>query len=117
MVLEVRRGAAAEDAGWGGSALQLPRIQGADVCGEIVELGEGVDASRLGERVIVEPCLVEAGGAMLDSPWYLGSEVDGGFAEYMVIASQHAFRVECALSDVELASFPSGAPTPRPRTC
>jgi NADPH:quinone reductase-like Zn-dependent oxidoreductase len=38
-------------------------------------------------------------------PWYLGSEVDGGFAEYVVVAARHAWRIDSPLSDVELASF------------
>jgi len=95
-----------DDAGWGGSALQLPRIQGADVCGEIVAVGTGVDSSRIGERVIVEPSMHEAAGKPLESPWYLGSECDGGFADYTKVASRYAHRVDSDLSDIELASFP-----------
>ena len=95
-----------DDAGWGGSALQLPRIQGADVCGEIVAVGEGVDLSRIGERVIVEPSMHEAAGEALNSPWYLGSECDGGFSEYTKVASCYAHCVDSDLSDVELATFP-----------
>lgn len=34
---------AAEDAAWGGTALQFPRVQGADICGHVVAVGEGVD--------------------------------------------------------------------------
>ena len=30
------------DATWSGTALEFPRIQGADVCGRIVDVGEGV---------------------------------------------------------------------------
>lgn len=96
----------AEDASWGGKALDLPRIQGIDVCGDIVAAGAGVDRARIGERVLVEPCLREAGGQPLDPPWYLGSECDGGFAEYLVVAARHAHRIDSPLSDVELASFP-----------
>jgi len=98
--------AEAEDAGWSGSALTFPRIQGADVCGTIVEIGEGVGQSRLGERVLIEPCLTEAEGRTLETPWYFGSECDGGFAEYTRVASRHAVRIESPLSDVGLASFP-----------
>ena len=32
-----------EDPSWGGAPVSFPRIQGADVCGEIVAVGEGVD--------------------------------------------------------------------------
>lgn len=94
------------DAGWSGQALSFPRIQGADVCGQIVAVGDGVDPGRVGERVLIEPCLREANGRTLDPPWYFGSECDGGFAEYTTVASRHGHRIDSTLSDVELASFP-----------
>jgi NADPH:quinone reductase-like Zn-dependent oxidoreductase len=94
------------DAGWSGNAIQFPRIQGADVCGEIVAVGEQIDASLLHERVLVEPCILEVGGKVLDQPWYFGSECDGGFSEYTVVAARHAHKVNSKLSGVELASFP-----------
>lgn len=99
-------GAETADASWSGHALTFPRIQGADVCGTIVAVGESVDPSRLGERVLIEPCLTEARGRKLETPWYFGSECDGGFAEYTRVASRHAHRIESPLSDIELASFP-----------
>ncbi|MDN3682415.1 alcohol dehydrogenase family protein [Vibrio tapetis subsp. quintayensis] len=95
-----------EDASWNGKALELPRIQGADVCGEIVAVGSLVDSNRIGERVLIEPSLSEVNGQTLDSPWYFGSECDGGFAQFTVVSSRHAHTVNSPLSDVELASFP-----------
>ncbi|GEA49655.1 alcohol dehydrogenase [Vibrio inusitatus NBRC 102082] len=95
-----------DDASWSGEALRFPRIQGADVCGVIVATGEGVDESRVGQRVIIEPCLNEANGEQLSSPWYFGSECDGGFAEFTKVASRYAHHLSTPLSDVELASFP-----------
>lgn len=95
-----------EDASWSGTALQFPRIQGADVCGYIVAVGEGVDKNRLNERVLIEPCLVEVNGKKLDTAWYFGSECDGAFAEYTVVASRHAHTIQSNFTDVELASFP-----------
>ncbi len=94
------------DASWSGNAIQFPRIQGADVCGEVVAVGEQVEASFLNERVLVEPCILEAGGKVLDQPWYFGSECDGGFAEYTVVAARHAHKINSKLSNIELASFP-----------
>jgi NADPH:quinone reductase-like Zn-dependent oxidoreductase len=96
----------AADAGWGGNALEMPRIQGIDVCGQIVEAGAKVESQRLGERVLVEPCLRYANSKRLASPWFVGSECDGGFAEYMRVDARHAYRIDSDLSDVELASFP-----------
>lgn len=97
---------ASEDAGWTGEPLGFPRIQGIDVCGHVAAVGSDTDRSRIGERVLIEPCLREAGGKRLDTPWFLGSECDGGFAEYVVVASRHAHRIDSDLDDVALASFP-----------
>ncbi|WP_218352772.1 alcohol dehydrogenase family protein [Alteromonas lipotrueiana] len=94
------------DASWSGGELVFPRIQGADVCGVVVAVGEEVDKSRIGERVLIEPCLVKANGETLSSPWYFGSECDGGFAQYTVVDSFHAYKINSRYSDVELASFP-----------
>jgi NADPH:quinone reductase-like Zn-dependent oxidoreductase len=97
---------AGEDASWSGQPIKFPRIQGADVCGHIVAVGGEVSADRVGERVLIEPCIREANGKKLDPPWYLGSECDGGFAEYTVVASRHAHKIDSELSDIELAAFP-----------
>ncbi|WED25011.1 alcohol dehydrogenase family protein [Vibrio sp. JC009] len=94
------------DASWSGNALEFPRIQGADVCGTIVAVGENVNAERIGQRVIIEPCITESNGQPLDLAWYFGSECDGGFAEYTLVSARHAYAVNSPMSDVELASFP-----------
>lgn len=99
-------GAEADDATWSGKPLTFPRIQGADVCGEIVAVGKGVDASRIGQRVLIEPCIREAAGEDLETLWYFGSECDGGFAQYTCIAARHAHAIDSDLTNVELASFP-----------
>jgi NADPH:quinone reductase-like Zn-dependent oxidoreductase len=97
---------ASEDASWAGKPLPFPLIQGIDACGRIVAVGAGVDPGRAGERVLIEPCLREMHGEVLDKPWFFGSECDGAFAEYTVVASRHAHRVDSELDDVALASFP-----------
>jgi NADPH:quinone reductase-like Zn-dependent oxidoreductase len=45
------------DATWSGAAMAFPRIQGADVCGRIVDVGAGVPRDRVGERVLVRNLL------------------------------------------------------------
>ncbi|MEM7221146.1 MAG: alcohol dehydrogenase family protein [Pseudomonadota bacterium] len=94
------------DASWSGNPLHFPRVQGADVCGEIVHAGTEVGNHRVGERVLIEPCIREANGQILQNPWYFGSECDGGFAEYAVVASRHAHTIESTLTSIDLASFP-----------
>lgn len=101
-----KSGTSCEDAGWSGGALSFPRIQGADVCGYIVAVGKNIRDTRIGERVLVEPCIREVNGEVLARPWYFGSECDGGFAEYTVVPSAHAHKIVSDLSDIELASFP-----------
>lgn len=93
------------DIGWGGNVPVFPRIQGADACGTIVAVGQGVDSDRVGQRVLVEPVFRDV-GAPLESAIYFGSEVDGGFAEFTTVPSRHAHRIDCRLSDEALASFP-----------
>ena len=97
---------ASDDASWAGEPIRFPRIQGIDVCGRIVAVGKDVASERIEERVLVEPCLREAGGQALERPWVLGSECDGGFAEYVSVASRHAYPIRSELDDVALASFP-----------
>jgi NADPH:quinone reductase-like Zn-dependent oxidoreductase len=95
-----------DDASWSGQALDFPLIQGADVCGKIVSVGDSVDKGRIGKRVLIEPCIREANNSILDKPWYFGSECNGGFAEYTVVASRHAYAINSTYEDAELASFP-----------
>lgn len=94
-----------EDGGWSG-ALAFPRIQGADCCGRIVAVGDGVDPSRVGERVMVRPMHPPMNPGSDLQLITFGSEYDGGFADYTVTWSEHALRVASDLTDVELASFP-----------
>jgi NADPH:quinone reductase-like Zn-dependent oxidoreductase len=95
-----------DDASWSGTPLVFPRIQGIDVCGEIVAVGEAIDTARIGERILIEPCILETDGASLAIPWFLGSECDGGFAQFVKVAARHAHTINSDLTDVELASFP-----------
>lgn len=96
-----------DDSTWGGEGLVFPRIQGADVAGTIVGAGRNVDATRLGERVLVDPWLRDP-----DDPGnraragYFGSERDGGYAEYATVPVRNAFAIRSTLSDAELATFP-----------
>ncbi len=95
--------AGAQDDGWSGAAFRFPRIQGADACGQIVALGDGVDPARMGERVLVEPVFR---GSEPFEVVYFGSEVDGAFAQYARVPAVHAHPITSSLSDAELASFP-----------
>lgn len=95
-----------DDPTWGGAPIQFPRIQGADVCGRIVAVGDGVDAGRIGDRVITDNWLRDPGNPdSMDNNCYFGSERDGGFAEYTTIPAGNAIAIQSDLSDAELATF------------
>lgn len=80
----------------------FPRIQGADIAGEIVAVGENVPQTRIGERVLVNLTLYGwAGrGEGLFDAGYIGSEIDGGFAEYTVVPAANALEVSSDCSFV-----------------
>ena len=95
-----------EDPTWGGAPITFPRIQGADVCGEVVAVGEGADASLIGQRVITDNWLRDPSDpANKDKTGYYGSERDGGFAEYTTIPATNVVPVTSDFSDAELATF------------
>ncbi|MCH2411789.1 MAG: alcohol dehydrogenase, partial [Acidimicrobiales bacterium] len=70
-------------------------------------VGDGVEADLVGRRVLNDPCLRDA-----DDPGdreragYVGSECDGGFAQYCVLPVRNVHTVDSPFTDVELASFP-----------
>ena len=94
-----------EDASWTGVPLKFPRIQGADVCGRIIGVGAGVDPSRIGERVLVQTMQPMREASQITCVT-MGSEYDGGFAQYAVARSEYTFAVKCDWSDAELATIP-----------
>lgn len=94
-----------KDGSWLGVSLKFPRIQGADSCGRIVAVGEGVDPSRIGER-----CIIRNVQEMPPSEHGLecfthGSECDGTFCEYTTSRAEEVFPINSKLSDEELAIF------------
>ncbi len=104
--------AAVEEGGWGGSGIAFPRIQGADVCGEVAAVGEGVAPDWVGRRVLIDTWLRDWSDPLdRDSCRYFGSEVDGGFADYALAPIRNVHAVESDLSDVELATFATSSIT------
>ena len=92
------------------STLVFPRIQGADIVGAIVGVGEGVDAHRIGARVLVDFSIYNGrsdGTADMDvgNMDYIGNGRDGGFAEFVTVAADQARAIDSDLSDIELATF------------
>ncbi len=91
--------------GWKGVPLSFPLIQGIDIAGEVVAVGAEVDPSWIGKRVIVDPAAEYDG----DYPSHIvGSEVDGGFAQYHVCRERQLHDVAASpLADAQLACLPT----------
>jgi len=78
----------------------LPMIPGADVSGEIVELGAEVDRARwrVGDRVAIIPNR---------SPGMMGETLRGGACELMAVAPQWLLPVPDRVTHVEAACLPT----------
>ncbi len=105
--------ASVDEAAWGRTGLEFPRIQGADVVGRVVAVDQDVeDTALVGKRVIVDPCLRDPDDPSDRSKaGYLGSEADGGFAEFATVPIENVHAVDSDLSDAELATFPCSSVT------
>lgn len=96
-----------QSAGWSGRALSFPRIQGADICGEIVAVGPGVPENRIGERILADVWIRDGDDPLsIEKAACIGSEINGGFAEYATIPQSCAYPITSQMSATELASFP-----------
>ncbi|WP_165856501.1 zinc-binding dehydrogenase [Marinobacter sp. JSM 1782161] len=91
----------------GEPTLTFPRIQGADIVGQVVAVGEGVDASRMGERGLLDFNIYADDRRDINlTPDYYGHGADGGFAEYVALPSDQFHHVpNPELADAELASM------------
>jgi NADPH:quinone reductase-like Zn-dependent oxidoreductase len=73
--------------GWRGP-VGFPRIQGADVAGRVVPIGADADEDILGRRVVVDPALCDVEGKDANPVGLMGSERDGGCAEYVTAPAE-----------------------------
>ena len=97
--------------GWPGLKLEMPHWCGADMAGEIVEVGTGVSSWQVGQRVVVNPGVnaredeFTRRGEDSVSPGYhiMGEHVRGGAAEYIAVP---AANLEAVPDNVD---FPEAA--------
>ncbi|MBD3640439.1 MAG: zinc-binding dehydrogenase [Marinobacter sp.] len=91
----------------GKPTLTFPRIQGADIAGRVVAVGEGVEQSRIGERGLLDFNIYADGRRDINlTPDYYGHGADGGFAEYVALPSDQFHSIpNPELSDAELAAM------------
>ena len=93
--------------GWRGP-IDFPRIQGADVAGRVAAVGAGVDGGLVGRRVVVDPAIYDGEGPDAHPVGLMGSERDGGYAEYVTAPAERIHDVaESPLTDDQLATLPT----------
>ncbi|MEU1493159.1 zinc-binding dehydrogenase [Streptomyces sp. NPDC005776] len=93
--------------GWRGP-IDFPRIQGADVAGRVVAVGPGGDQNLVGRRVVVDPAIYDTEGPDANPVGLMGSERDGGYAEYVTAPAERVHDVtESPLTDDQLATLPT----------
>lgn len=102
--LEEQRPSHKADGGWN-AATPFPFIQGTDCCGRVVQTAPDVGPTLIGRRVLVRPCMRPKGFGSMENVW-MGSDIDGAFAEYVKVPATEIFEVRCDWSDVELGSIP-----------
>jgi len=84
--------------GMPGIKVPLPVIVGLDMAGEIAEVGAGVAPWKVGDRVLVNPLNKKKG--------LMGEMLDGGMAEYCLVAGDQLVSMPDGVSFAEAASLP-----------
>jgi NADPH:quinone reductase-like Zn-dependent oxidoreductase len=84
--------------GMPGIKVPLPVIIGLDMAGEIAEVGKGVTGWKAGDRVLVNPVNKKKG--------LMGEMLDGGMAEYCLVAADQLVAMPAGVSFEDAASLP-----------
>ncbi|GAC1327214.1 MAG: zinc-binding dehydrogenase [Beijerinckiaceae bacterium] len=84
--------------GMPGIKVPLPIVIGLDMAGEIVEVGPGVSGWSVGDRVLVNPVNKKKG--------LMGEMLDGGMAEYCLVAAHQLVRMPDGVGFEDAASLP-----------
>jgi NADPH:quinone reductase-like Zn-dependent oxidoreductase len=84
--------------GMPGIKVPLPVIIGLDMAGEIAELGAGVTGWKPGDRVLVNPLNRRKG--------LMGEMLDGGMAEYCLVAADQLIAMPAGVSFEAAAALP-----------
>jgi NADPH:quinone reductase-like Zn-dependent oxidoreductase len=92
----------------------MPHIGGSDIAGVIAEVGDGVDAARVGERIVINPSLwcgqCWACGRGEESMCVrfriLGEHTDGGFGEFVAAPADRVYRIPDEMAFEDAAAIP-----------
>jgi 2-desacetyl-2-hydroxyethyl bacteriochlorophyllide A dehydrogenase len=84
--------------GMPGIKVPLPVVPGLDMAGEITEVGPGVTGWTTGDRVLVNPLNKKKG--------LMGEMLDGGMAQYCLVAADQLIRMPAGVSFEAAAALP-----------
>jgi alcohol dehydrogenase len=84
--------------GMPGIKVPLPVIIGLDMAGEIAEVGQGLAKWKVGDRVLVNPLNKKKG--------LMGEMMDGGMAQYCLVAANQLVAMPDGVSFEDAASLP-----------
>jgi len=84
--------------GMPGIKVPLPVVVGLDMAGEITEVGAGVTGWAIGDRVLVNPLNKKKG--------LMGEMLDGGMAQYCLVAADQLVAMPAGVSFEEAAALP-----------
>jgi len=84
--------------GMPGIKVPLPVVIGLDMSGAIVEVGEGVDGWKPGDRVLVNPLNRKQG--------LMGEMLDGGMAQYCAVSAEQLIALPDAVSFDDASALP-----------
>jgi len=84
--------------GMPGIKVPLPVVIGLDMAGEITEVGAGVTGWAVGDRVLVNPLNKKKG--------LMGEMLDGGMAQYCLVAADQLVAMPAGVSFEEAAALP-----------
>ena len=88
--------------GMPGLAVDLPRIGGGDISGEIEEIGIGVKNLNPGDRVLIDPAIRLPDGQL----GALGENANGGLTEYITITAENAIALPEEVTYEDAAALP-----------
>jgi NADPH:quinone reductase-like Zn-dependent oxidoreductase len=118
--LNLRRGsfyglaAAAGQVGWRQTPMRFPLIPGSDIAGVVAECGRSASGLREGDAVVLYPyvscgrcgfCL-RGDDHLCPDAEYLGSERDGGYAEFIAVPARIAHRIPAGVPLEQAAALP-----------
>lgn len=94
--------------------LELPRIIGVDVAGEVYDTGPLATKFSKGERVIIMPALVDRTCSYCEIGWeslcdnfrLLGMHADGGYAEFVTVPEGNIYKIPHGVKFEEAACIP-----------